>query len=83
MASSTTFVAVYRGATIGEAHLLAVSTDPDLVGDVVRRLLSVDRQDFADPAVMALEDGRRDALEASMPKAGGASNSQVPPTAAK
>ena len=66
MAPSTTFVAVYRGATIGEAHLLAVSTDPDLVSDVVRRLLGSTHDSSTDPAVRALEDGRREALEASI-----------------
>ena len=68
MATSTTFVAVYRGATIGEAHLLAVSTDPDLVRDVVTRILGNSGEAITDPAVRALEDGRREALEASMPE---------------
>ena len=66
MASSTTFVAVYRGATIGEAHLLAVTTDPDLVRDVVRRLLGESHEAITDPAVRALEDGRRKALRATI-----------------
>ena len=69
MASSTTFVAVYRGATISEAHLLAVSTDPDLVRDVVARILGDRHEVITDPAVRALEEGRREALEASMPEA--------------
>ena len=68
MASSTTFVAVYRGATISEAHLLAVSTDPDLVRDVVARILGGTHEVITDPAVRALEAGRREALEASMPE---------------
>lgn len=68
MAISTTFVAVYRGATIGEAHLLAVSTDPDLVRDVVARILGDRHEVITDPAVRALEEGRREALEASMPE---------------
>jgi len=66
MATSTTFVAVYRGATIGEAHLIAVSTDPDLVREVVTRLLEERHDHPADPAVRALEAGRREALEASI-----------------
>ena len=68
MAPSTTFVAIYRGATIGEAHLLAVSTDPDLVHHVVTRLLGSSRDAITDPAIRALEDGRREALEASLPE---------------
>lgn len=68
MTTSTTFIAVYRGATIGEAHLLAVSTDLELVREVVTRLLGNSPDDIADPAVRALEEGRREALQASMPE---------------
>ena len=79
MASSTTFVAVYRGPTVGEAHLLAVSTDPDIVGFVVSRLLSEDPEATADPAIRALEEGRREALEAAMPETGSSTWTEVPP----
>lgn len=34
-----TFLALYRGATIGEAELIAVTADPRLVGDVAHGLL--------------------------------------------
>lgn len=63
MATSTTFIAVYRGPTIGEAHLLAVTTDPDLVREVVTRLLGSSDPAVSDPAVQALEKGRREALK--------------------
>lgn len=66
MASSTTFVAVYRGPTIGEAHLIAVTTDPDLVREVVTRLLQARHEQASDPAVRALEAGRREALAAAI-----------------
>ena len=83
MASSTTFVAVYRGATIGEAHLLAVSTDPDLVRQVVTRLLEARREMAADPAVRALEHGRREALEAALPEHDDPSSARVSPGASR
>jgi hypothetical protein len=35
----TSFVAVYRGQTVGEAKLIAVSADPNLVAEVSSRLL--------------------------------------------
>lgn len=58
-----TFVAVYRGPTISEARLVTASADPQLVADVVARLLSdalTERTD--DPAVASVAAGRRQAL---------------------
>lgn len=66
MASSptySTFVALYRGRTISDARLLAVSADPALIADVSARLLCP--QSFAaggDPVITELERGRRQAL---------------------
>ena len=57
----TTFVAVYRGASIAEARLVAVSADPSLVADVSDRLLHEGSHD-ADPVIQRLENGRRAAL---------------------
>ena len=57
----TTFVAIYRGPTVAEARLIAVSADPALVADVSNRLLHEDSQD-ADPVIQRLESGRRAAL---------------------
>lgn len=59
------FVALYRGATLGSAKIVAVSTDPNLVAQVAARLLSespVPNDSPADPAIRALEVGRRRAL---------------------
>ena len=63
----TTFLAVYTGATIAEARLLAVSTDPTLVEEVVTRLLGEKLELSDDPAVRALDEGRRRALRTSLP----------------
>lgn len=57
----TTFVAVYRGQTVGDARLVAVSADPGLVSDVASRLLSTpSNQD--DPVLTRLDAGRHAAL---------------------
>ena len=62
------FLAVYRGKTLEAAELVAVSTDPALVGYVAARLLkgSVDSSagpEEKDEALEALRDGERKALE--------------------
>ncbi len=58
---STTFVALYRGKSVADAKLVAVSADPSLVADVTARMLSKPAP-AGDPAVACLERGRRDAL---------------------
>ena len=62
--TNTTFIAVYRGPTAAEARLLAVSADERLVQDVLARLLREPPEGNADPAVRALDEGRRRALRA-------------------
>ena len=57
----TTFVALYRGATITEARLVAVSADPDLVGYIATRLLD-SPEGPTDPVLIHLDRGRRAAL---------------------
>jgi len=61
----TTFVALYRGQTIAEARLIAVSADPDLINEVSTRLLDA-ASDFSktaeDPVIQRLEHGRVAAL---------------------
>ncbi len=60
-----TFLAVYRGMSLSTAELVAVSTDPTLVGHVAGTLLSAQRnEDFLpdDPALQALASGKRRAL---------------------
>lgn len=63
----TTFVALYRGQTIGKARIIAVSSDPQIVHHVAAELLreeqplSPDSGD-SDPIMSALDGGRRRAL---------------------
>jgi len=57
----TTFLAVYRGMTVAEAKMIAVTADPNLVSMVATHLLE-DEQQEADPVVTAIDLGRRAAL---------------------
>jgi hypothetical protein len=59
----TTFLALYRGDSIGAAKLLTVSTDPEMVWDFAARLLEKpESQRDPDPVLDELEQGRRRAL---------------------
>jgi hypothetical protein len=60
-----TFVAVYRGRTIGEAEIISVSADPQLVALVTAQMLDAEpnrASEEPDPALTALRQGRRRAL---------------------
>jgi hypothetical protein len=60
----TTHIAVYRGRTLKDAHIIAVSTDPEIVGYVAERLLdqAIDPAPESDPVIKSLTSGRRRAL---------------------
>ena len=58
----STFLAIYRGETIGSARLLAVSADPGLVADVITRLLAEEQGADEDPVLQKLASGKRGAL---------------------
>lgn len=60
----TTFVALYRGATVSEARILAVSTNTDLVSHVASCLLADPNisADVSDPVLHPVQQGRRQAL---------------------
>jgi hypothetical protein len=61
-----TFIALYRGPRLSAAELVAVSTDPNLVAHVAGALLAAREREPAgsdDPAIHALNAGRRQALE--------------------
>ena len=61
----SSFLALYRGRTVGEAQLVAVTTDPGVVAAFATRLLSgtPEEDDAADDPVLAtIEQGRRQAL---------------------
>ena len=67
----TTLVALYRGETITNARLVAVTADPSIVGDVAARLLAR-AAPAEDPVMERLESGRRNALRAIQREAGDA-----------
>jgi len=60
----TSFVALYRGDNIREAKMVAVTGDPNVVAHVVAELLAEPQPqpENTDPALHALEAGRRHAL---------------------
>jgi hypothetical protein len=58
----TTFLALYRGRTIGDAKMVAVTADPSLVATVAAHLLDTSQPQSEDPVVTTLEQGRRAAL---------------------
>jgi hypothetical protein len=58
----TTFLALYRGTTIGDARMVAVTADPELVAAVATHLLDTPQPHDADPVITALQHGRRGAL---------------------
>lgn len=58
---STTFLGLYRGKSVSTARLIATTADPDIIADVVARLLAKP-QVSDDPVMIRLEDGRRAAL---------------------
>jgi hypothetical protein len=60
-----TFLALYRGDTVGKAQLIAVSADPATVADFATRLLRQPPQtgdSSPDPVLASIERGRRQAL---------------------
>lgn len=58
----TSFIAIYRGNSVAEARLIAVSTAPALVLEVSQRLLEKQPDGDNDPVVEQLEGGKREAL---------------------
>lgn len=60
----STFLALYRGESVGSAKLVAVSADPATVAEFAARLLhqppSV--EESPDPVLLSIERGRRQAL---------------------
>lgn len=58
----STFLALYRGRTVGEASLVAVSVDPELVREFAARLLEGQADPRVDPVIECIRDGRLRAL---------------------
>jgi hypothetical protein len=59
----TTYVVVYRGRTVAESRLVALSADPTLVADVISRILAEKQSEDTDPIITRLDQGRREALQ--------------------
>jgi hypothetical protein len=59
----TSFVALYRGESVGAAKLIAVSAEPKLVRDLAARILAESEDEEPDAALRELERGRRRALQ--------------------
>ena len=57
------FLALYRGPSIGEARLVAVSMEKDLLGLAIDEMLREARQGSKDAVTGALSSGKRQALE--------------------
>ncbi len=66
----TTFLALYRGKTVADAKMVAVTADPCLVADVVNRLLAQPQEHDDDPVVRAIDHGRATALRLIKREAG-------------
>ncbi len=64
------FVALYRGETVGAARMVAVSADPDLVHDFASRMLAKPLEDNTDAVLKEIEHGRRRALRLVRSEAG-------------
>ena len=58
----TTFLALYRGRTIAEAKMVAVTAAPELVAIVAAHLLDTAQPQSDDPVITTIERGRRGAL---------------------
>ncbi len=56
------FIALYRGESIGAAKLVATTADPQVVRDFAERMLSVPEGQEPDAVLRELELGRRRAL---------------------
>jgi hypothetical protein len=57
----TNFIALYRGQTLNDARLIALSSDPQIIGDFATRLIGEPFRE-KDPALRELNKGRRKAL---------------------
>jgi hypothetical protein len=66
----TTFLALYRGKTVADAKMVAVTADPQLVATVAAHLLDTPQPQGEDPVITTLERGRRAALRLITREAG-------------
>ena len=58
----TSILGVYRGRTLADARLVAVSADPELVADVAARMLQAPGEQLDDPVLNGQREAERAAL---------------------
>lgn len=56
------FLALYRGHSLSDAQLVAVTSDPRIVAELAQRLLSQSEDKQQDPVLHQLQSCRRQAL---------------------
>jgi hypothetical protein len=59
---ASNFLCLYRGPTIGSARVVAICTDDEVVTAFARQMLD-EPEASNDPVALALEQGRRRALQ--------------------
>ena len=69
------FLALYRGRSVGEAEIVAVSTDPELVGRFADELLDEPPPSSDDPVVSAIREAERRGLRVVRDEAEGCHDS--------
>lgn len=57
------FLALYRGRSVGDAELVAVSTDPEIVGRFADELIDERASTADDPVVSAIREAERRGLQ--------------------
>jgi hypothetical protein len=55
-------LALYRGTSLSNAHLVAVTSDPHVISDLADRLIHATPSE-RDPVIQAVSSGRRKALK--------------------
>ena len=55
------FLTLYRGRTLEDAQLVAISTSKEIIKDFAERLLN-ERDDEPDPALNEIRQGKQNAL---------------------
>lgn len=69
------FLALYRGQSVGAAELVAVSTDPELVGRFADELLDQKARTADDPVIDAIREAERRGLRVVRDEAEGSRDS--------
>ncbi len=59
----TTFLALYRGESVGASKLVALTAEPVVVADFAARMLAEPEEPEPDAVLHELDQGRRRALQ--------------------